>query len=1065
MILPLTIPSRAAESTAAAEHLRCEFRAEPLGIDVLQPRLSWEMHDSRRGAKQTAYQIIVAGTPEKLAAGEGDLWDSGRVESDRTAHVEYAGKPLASRARCHWKVRLWDADGKPTEYSKPALWTMGLLQPEDVMAKWIGDDGVPTYPGTEPLPPMFERCTWIWLDNEGVDMRAAASLGERFFRKEIDIPGDRKIGRARISIAADDKYELFVNGQPIGAGDNWQEPKMFDLAGHLTAGTNCLAVAAANTTQPAAGMVAKLEIEFDRGDPLDISTDPTWKASRKSSPGWKMPGYDDSRWSDAMNVTGMGGRPWFFVAAEGRFHVLPCSMLRKEFDVKGPIRRATLYGSALGNYRLFINGKPVGNDYFTPDWTDYNTRVYYNTYDVTDLVRPDGPNAIGGLLAAGWYAGVVGGGQNHFHYGREPRLFAQLEIELADGTIQTLSTDETWKLAYGPYIEAEQQGGETYDATREIPGWAEPRLDDEAWRPVAVAASIPAKLQAFPGVAVQETGELQPVEITEPKPGVYVFNMGQYSAGVARLKVRGPRGTKVVLRFAERLNPDGTVYRINLRSARCIDAYTLKGEGEEVWQPKFTYRGYQYVEATGLPNKPTSDTLTGVVLNSAAPMTGHFECSSPMVNRLFQNIVWTQRANFISVPTDCPQRDERLGWMGDTQAFIGTAAYNADIQAFMTKWLIDVRDAQRPDGEFSNVAPRAAHTAGGVAAWGDAGVICPWTMYQFYNDKRLLEQSYDSMAAWVEYCRKNSSELVRPDHGFGDWVAMVYTPKDVIATAYFARSTKITADAARVLGKEADCKKYDKLFEQIKAAFNGAFVSKDGKIQGDTQTCYVLALAFELLPKEKKPLAVARLVDDIKARDNHLSTGFLGSSELLGVLSENGHNDLAYKLLLNETFPSWGFSIKHGATSIWERWDGWTPERGFQRPGMNSFGHFAFGSVGEWMFERVAGIGSFKPGFKTIHIAPSPAAGITWARASYRSIHGRIAAEWKIEDGKLKLNVAVPANANAAISFPAEKFEDVYVVGEPLHVDRHYEVYGKPTIVVTAGTYSFEMPWKSDDGE
>lgn len=1051
---------QAAESPATAEYLRCEFRVDPLGIDVLKPRLSWEMHDSRRGAKQTAYQIIVSSTSEKLAAGQGDLWDTGRVESSDTVHIVYAGKPLASRMQCHWKARLWDADGRVSEFSRPALWTMGMLKPEDVKAKWIGTDGVPAHPSVEPLPPLFDRCMWIWLDKEGVDMRVASEPGERFFRKEITMPDDRKIRRARIVITADDKYELFVNGESVGSGDDWSKPKMYDLTKLLHPGANCLAVAAVNVKKPSAGLVAKLEIEFDQGEPFACSTDLTWKASKTSAPSWTKTGFDDSQWADAMKVTYMAGRPWFCVAVDGRLQVLPASMLRKEFDVKGPTKRATLYVSALGNYRMYINGWPVENDYFTPGWTDYKRRVYYNTYDVSWMIHEDGDNAIGGVLAAGWYAGVVGGGQNHFHYGKEPRLFAQLEIELADGTIQTIATDETWKLNFGPYVEAEMQGGETYDATKEIPGWAEPGLDDSTWQPVAVTETIPAKLQAFPSVTVQETDEIRPVKITEPKPGVFVFNMGQEFAGVARLKVKGPRGTKVVLRFAERLNPDGTVYRTNLRSARCTDTYILKGEGEEVWQPHFTFRGYQYVEVTGFPGKPTLDTLTGVALNSATPLVGRFECSSPMVNRLYQNIVWTQRANFISVPTDCPQRDERLGWMGDIQTFVGAAAYNADVESFMTKWMVDVRDAQRPNGEFSNVSPRIAHMAGGVAGWGDAGVICPWAMYQFYNDKRLLEQSYDSMVAWVEYCRKNSTDLVCPEKGFGDWVAMVYTPRDVIATAYFAHSTKITADAARALGKEEDAKKYVELFKQIKAAFNRAFVSEDGKIKGDTQTCYVLALAFDLLPKEMRKNAVERIVADIKAHDNHLTTGFMGTSELFTILSKHGHNDLAYKLLLNDTFPSWGFQIKHGATTIWERWDGWTPENGFQRPGMNSFAHYPFGSVGRWMFERVAGIDSFRPGFKLIHIAPSPATGIAWAKASYRSVQGRIVTDWKIENGKFKLIVTVPANTKAAISFPVEKFEEIYDDGESLRVDKKYIAYGKPTIVVAAGTYNFEMPWK-----
>ncbi len=430
--------------------------------------------------------------------------------------------------------------------------------------------------------------------------------------------------------------------------------------------------------------------------------------------------------------------------------------------MKGEIRRATLYASALGVYRFYINGQPVGNDYFTPDWTDYHKRVYYNTYDVTDLVKASGANAIGGVLGAGWYSGqICWAGQNI--YGNRPRLFAQLEIELADGTIQTVATDGTWKTAFGPYIEGEFLAGETYDARKEIAGWASPLrtaadlMNVIDWQPVAVTDSIPARLQAFPGVTVQETSVLHPVKITEPKPGVFVFDLGQNFAGFARLKAEGPAGTKVVLRFAEMLNPDGTIYTTNLRGARAIDTYILKGQGKEVWQPHFTFHGFRYVEVTGYPGRPSKDAITGIAINSKVPLEGQFECSSPMVNRLYQNIVWTQRANYISVPTDCPQRDERLGWTGDAETFVRAATYNADVAAFFTKWLVDLEDAQGPAGDFPDVAPKIPTTGGGCPAWADAGTICPWTIYQVYNDKRLLAKHYGAMVRWVEFCRARTA--------------------------------------------------------------------------------------------------------------------------------------------------------------------------------------------------------------------------------------------------------------------------------------------------------------------
>ena len=1057
----------AAESSAAAECLRCEYRVDPLGLDVTQPRLSWEMNDPRRGAKQTSYQVLVASTPEKLAAGEGDLWDSGRVVSDQSTQVVYAGKPLVSRMRCHWKVRLWDAGENATAYSKPALWTMGLLGPEDVRAKWIGLDGPMTYPVKKVIkevPLTFDGCVWVWAAEPGINAREKAPEGTRFFRGAVTIPEGKVVQRARFLITADDSFELYVNDQRVLIGSNWRTSQVVDITAQLSSGKNCLAVVATNAAPSPAGLVGKLLVEFEQGEPIVQRIDASWKSATKESPNWTSAKFDDSKWPAAVKVAKMGDPPWGAVAVEGqKAKIYACPLFRKEFQVNGEIRRATLYGSALGVYRLHINDMPVGNDYFTPDWTDYHKRVYYNAYDVTKLVKASGPNAIGGVLGAGWYAGqICWAGQNI--YGDKPRLFAQLEIELADGTVQTIATDGTWKTAFGPYIEGEFLAGETYDATKEIPGWALPGLDAAGWKPVAVTESIPAKLQAFPGVTVQETSILPPVKVTEPKPGMFVFDMGQNFAGFARLKARGPAGTKVVLRFAEMLNPDGTIYTTNLRGARAVDTYTLRGQGEEIWQPRFTFHGFRYVEVTGYPGRPTEDAVTGIAVNSNVPLEGQFECSSPMVNQLYRNIVWTQRANFISVPTDCPQRDERLGWTGDAETFVRAATYNADVAAFFTKWLVDLEDAQGPEGDFPDVAPKIPITGSGCAAWADAGTICPWTIYQVYNDRRLLEKHYGAMVRWVEFCRKNSKDLLRPASGYGDWLSInANTPTDVLATAYFAYSTRLTAEAARVLGKEDDTRKYDELFQQIKEAFNKAYVAPDGRIKGNTQTCYVMALAFDLLPKEKRAAATRYLVDDIKSRGTRLSTGFVGTSSLMSTLSATGNTPIAYKLLLNDTFPSWGYSIKHGATSIWERWDGWTVERGFQDPGMNSFAHYSFGAVARWMFQTVAGIDKAEPGFQRLLIRPQPAEGLTWVKASYGSIHGRIATEWRIADGRLSVTVSIPANTTATVVLPAADpavvTESNKPAGEAEGVKSLGSSDGESRFEIGAGEYHFAMPW------
>jgi alpha-L-rhamnosidase len=1052
----------AAQSPAQPEYLRSEYRVNPLGIGVAQPRLSWEMNDARRGAMQTAYQILVASTPQKLALDQGDLWDSGRVATDQSTQVVYVGKPLQSRARCYWKVRLWDAAGEPTPYSRQAMWTMGI---NEFQAKWIGLSGPMTYPQSagDPPSPTFDGCAWMWAAEPGVKATEKAPQGSRFFRKVVTVPSG-KVRWAQLLIAVDDSMELFVNGKSVGAGGSFAAPKMLDVGPFLTPGKNLLAVSVNNGSPSPAGLIGKLVVTFEQGPALVCPIDTSWKSGSTSDAGWNTAlDFNDSRWWGVVQIAKMGDKPWGVVKVPPLNQPLACPLFRKEFKVSGAVRRATLYSSALGNYRFYLNGKPVGNDYFTPDWTDYNKRVYYNTYDVTKLIQANGPNAIGGVLAAGWYSGAIGWESKRNHFGDRPRLFGQLEIELADGTMQTIGTDGSWKTAFGPYLEGEFLAGETYDATKEISGWASPGLNASAWKPVAVTDSIPGKLQAFPNVTVQETGVVWPVEISEPKPGVYVYDMGQNFAGFARLRVVGPAGAKVAMKFAEVLNPDGTIYTTNLRSARATDTYVLKGEGEEIYQPRFTFHGFRYVEVTGYPGRPAKDAVIGVALNSNIPMTGTFECSSPMVNKLYQNILWTQRANFISIPTDCPQRDERLGWTGDAETFVRAATYNADVASFFTKWLVDLEDAQKPDGEFPDVAPRVVDPNGGVAAWADAGTICPWTIYQVYNDKRLLDKHYAAMVRWVEFCRKHSKDLLRPAEGFGDWLSIkADTPLDVIATAYFAYSTRLTADAAKVLGKADDARKYDELFHQIKAAFNKAYVAADGRIKGNTQTCYVLALWFDLLPTDKREAATRYLVDDITSRGTHLSTGFVGTSVLMPTLSATGHTPLAYKLLLNDTFPSWGFSIRHGATSIWERWDGWTPDKGFQDAGMNSFAHYSFGAVARWMFQTAAGIDMAKPGFQRLMIRPQPAPGLTWVKASYHSIHGRIASEWNVENGQLTLKVSIPANTTAEVYVPRPASRtgvlqpDAQVAGaKALRAESGAMVYQ-----VGAGQYEFTVPWR-----
>ena len=1050
--------SMMAKSGTSVKELRCEYRVNPLGVDVVKPRLSWIMESSERGQMQSAYRILVASSDDNLNDSYGDLWDSGQVRSDRSNQVLYEGKELKSLMGCYWKVRVWDKEGGASAWSGPAMWSMGLVSPQDKQAKWIGYDAPPAYAEKQADPLGLAGCKWVWFP-EG-EPQKESPVGTRFFRRKFDIPADKKIKHARFRLVVDNEGTLFVNGQEVQKFSGWSPPYTFDIDQKLTGGTNCLAIAAANqgNNPNPAGLAGKLVVGFEDSTVIAIPIDHSWKVSNGEQAGWKDTGFDDGGWATASEIAACGEGPWGKVDGQGLV-LPPPPYLRKAFSVEKTVKRAVVYASALGLYELHINGKRVGEDYFTPGWTDYMKRVYYQSYDVTSLVKQGG-NAIGAILADGWYAGYIGFGKKREHYGDKPRLFVQLEIECADDSRQTIITDGSWKAMYGPHLEADFLMGETYDARKEMAGWAENGFDDSKWSAVAVTDKVDGQLQWYPGVPVQKIMEIEPKKITEPKAGVYVFDMGQNFAGWVRLKVKAGAGTKVVLRFAEMLNPDGTIYTTNLREARCIDTYVTAGRGEEIWEPRFTYHGFRYVEVTGYPGRPLLDVITGVVVHSNTPVVGCFECSNPMVNQLYKNIVWGQRSNFVEVPTDCPQRDERLGWTGDAQIFIRTATYNMDVAAFFTKWLVDLEDAQSKEGAFPDVAPRKVAMGDGVPAWGDAGVICPWTIYQVYGDERVLEKHYESMKKWIAYLQKNSENLLRPAYGYGDWVSIGSdTPKDVIATAYFAYSTRFVSKMAAALGHTQDAIKYQKLFEQIKQAWNSAYVAEDARIKGDTQSCYCMGLHFDLLPVEKRELAAKHLLEDIKKRGWHLSTGFVGLSYLLPALTETGNLDAAYRLLNQDTFPSWGYSIKNGATTIWERWDGWTQDKGFQDPGMNSFNHYAFGSVGRWLFGTVAGIDNDGPGYKQIRIEPKPGGGLNYARARYKSIYGEIVSDWKIEDGTFTLNVVIPANTRATVCVLAKDADSVTEGGLPAGKAKAVRFVGmddgRAVYLIGSGSYRF----------
>ncbi len=755
----------------------------------------------------------------------------------------------------------------------------------------------------------------------------------------------------------------------------------------------------------------------------------------------------------------------------------PSPMLRRAFALKGDVRSARIYVTSRGLYELSINGKRVGEDVLTPGWTSYATRLQYQTYDVSSLLRR-GDNVIGALLGNGWYRGQIGFQKHRNHYGNRLALIAQLDVTYADGTRETIGSDEKWKATTGPIQLAEIYGGETYDARLEKAGWDAPGFDDASWKNVRAANYPKDNLIAPEGPPVRRIEELTPIKILTSPSGQTIVDMGQNMVGWVRLSASGPAGTTVTLHHAEVLDQKGNFYTENLRAAAQQVAYTLKGGGPEVFEPRFTFQGFRYVLVDGFPGTLALENLKGIVVHSAVMPASEFSTSDALINQLQHNIRWGQKGNFVDVPTDCPQRDERLGWTGDAQAFSRTAAFNMEVAGFFTKWLKDVAADQLESGAVPHVVPdvltRPNAPAAASAGWADAAVIIPWNMYLSYGDRRVLETQYPSMMKWVEYMRTRAGDdyLWTEDFTFGDWLAYATTRsdypgattgKDLIATAFFAHSTDLLARTAAVLGKTEDHARYETLLEKIKGAFVKEFVTPEGRIGENTQTAYVLALQFDLLPEALRKKAAERLADEVRER-KHLTTGFLGTPYLLHVLSNYGYLDVAYMLLQRKEYPSWLYPVTKGATTIWERWDGIKADGSFQDAGMNSFNHYAYGAVGEWMYRVMAGldIDETMPGYKRILIAPHPGGAFTEVNASHDTPYGRARSHWTKGPDGFALEVEIPANTSATVRLPQAKPENVTEGGKPIQgldgISASRQDSDATVLDVGSGTYRFA--WK-----
>jgi alpha-L-rhamnosidase len=828
------VPHLAASSAAPPPiGLRVEYLVNPIGVDARAPRFQWLPQSSERNEKQTAYQILVSTSAQLLAKDDGNVWDSGKVSSEDSAQIAYAGKPLLSGHRYLWKVRAWDKQGAASPYCEPAYFEMGLLKPSDWQGKWIG-------------------------------------------------------------------------------------------------------------------------------------------------------GF---------------------------------SMLRKEFTLAGRVERARAYVTALGYYELHVNGKKVGHRVLDPAWTVYPKRVLYSTYDVTRLLKP-GPNAAGAMLGGGWATEAVGK-----PYYSQPAFLLQLNIELEGGRKISIVSDGSWQGKQGPVVSDSVYDGEAFDARREVPGWDETGLKDAGWAAAKILPGTEGALSSemMPPIRVVDT--LTPVSMANPEPGVYVYDFGQNTAGWAELRVSGPRGATVRLRYSELIYPDGMINRANLRTAKSRDLYTLRGGGREVYEPRFTYHGFRYVELTGYPGTPSLETLRARVVHSAVASTGSFVASKQILNQIQHLILWGQLSNLMSIPTDCDQRNERQGWMGDAQVSAEEAMMNFDMAAFYTNFIRDIHDSQHADGSVPDTVPHKYGQYPADPAWGTAYPLLCWYMWQQYGDRRILEENYDGLKKYVEFLRSRAQDNVLRYSYYGDWVALEPTPGALVSDFYFDYDTQILASVAKILGKTGDAAAYSSQADQIKDAFNKAFYNPQTQFYANgSQTSQALPLFLDLfenpLRRYNYDPVLAHLTNDITYGHNtHLTTGFIGVKYLLPVLSSHGRNDLAYELATQTTYPSWGYMIRRGATTLWELWQKKTG------PSMNSHDHIMFGSLGAWFYRALGGIrqANGSAGYRHLEIDPGIVEDLRWASASMDTVQGRVSSSWARSPGAIELEVTIPVGSEAAVVVPKEE--------------------------------------------
>ena len=962
----LVVPSTAAAGPLAVSGLTANRQAAPLGLGDARPALGWKLSGDGRGRAQSAYQVIVerGGTP---------VWDSGEVHSSASANVPYGGPALDSATRYTWKVRAWDETNTPTAYSAPATLETGLLQQSDWTAKWIA----------APADDLnLSGARWIWFTNDDAVNNMPAMT--RYLRATVTLP--EAPSEARLLFTVDDEAVIYVNGTQVidtkaqrDADENaWQKAQRVDIASLLKQGANTIAVQVKNRLNPSGagtpgGFIARLQAGVTTFD-----TSSAWKSSTTAPDGWQQPGFDDSAWTPARELATYGSGPW---GSNVSLPPQPSPYLRKDFTTSQPIAEARLYVTALGLYEVRINGSKVGDDVLAPGWTEYTKRVPSQTYDVTNLLRT-GQNAIGAVLGEGWYAGRLQGGRK---WGTNPALRAQLKITYADGTITRVSTDNSWQAGRGGVRSTSIYDGETYDARLDQPGWDEPGFG--GW-PSAVERTETMAVEPAQAPPIKVVDTLAPVKLTQPKPGTYVFDLGQNFAGWARLRVTGPAGTTVTLRYGELVNDDGTLVH-DQPALRAADGHLHAARHRRrrdlraaLHLPRLPLRrGHR------LPRHADARQHRRPRGQLRPARVRHVHELNPLVNSIQSAIRWGQRSNFLAVPSDASQRDERLGWTGDIQAFASTAAFNGDASGYLGQWLQTLSDSQTAAGAFPDVAPITC-CGDGTAGWGDAGTVVPWALYRRYGDTRVLQRQLRRDEALDRLPAGQLDQPDPPQPGLRRLAGARFDPAGPDRHGVLRpldRHRARSGARARPRRGRRDLRVAVRP-DQVGVREPLGARRRHGRLR---QPDELRARAeVRARPGRAPKPTFGRLVDDVQARGNHLSTGFLGTPFLLNVLQDGGRADVAYKLLTQDTYPSWGYMLARGGTTIWERWDGIRPDGSLQDAGMNSFNHYGLGSIGDWLYDEVGGLAPAEPGYRKLRVQPATGAELSSASSAVKTSYG-----------------------------------------------------------------------------